>query len=237
MLKTPLGILIVDQLMDFSAKMKLLRQFSCDLGGPNTALSAVQIKVGNLAPFHLCIPRDDSFRFLYHRTIRHHPNSNLENIYVVNEPEGADLKIWTSLPDRHLVIEITDNRVTKHGINVVADQVRPDPDNVSWILQKAAHYHRELNRTSVHHDITANDRIGVGFFKLDPPKIPPFDWTTEQLRCIGPNLCRNKLIDFIVEDEETPYGVSITNGTGVDLYVNAFFFDNTGFAIRELLLA
>ena len=231
MLKTSLGTLIVDKLTDFSAKMKLPRGSSLALGWPIPALSAQQTKVGKLADFRLYIPPNDSFRPLYN-DIRHCPNSNLENIYLVTDPKAAHLKIRTSLRNR-LVVEITDNRVTRHGVNVVADQVKPDPENISWILEKAAHYHRELNRTSVHHDITAKDRISVGFFRLDPPKIPPFDWTPEHLTTIGPNLCHDKHIDFVVEDEETPYGVSIKNGTGVDLYVNAFFFDNTSLAIRE----
>jgi hypothetical protein len=232
MLKQPLGTLIVDKLMEFSAEMKLPRGSSLTLGQPISALSALQTKVGKLAPFRLYTPPDDPFRSLYY-SIFYRPRSKLENICLATEPEAAHLKIWTSLPDRLLVIEIIDNRVTTHGVNVIADQVNPDPDNVSRILGRVAHYHRELNRASANHYITAGDRISVGFFRLDPPKIPPFDWTTANLMCIGPNLCHNNSIDFVVEDEETPYGVSIMNGTGVDLYVNAFFFDNTNFAIRE----
>jgi len=233
MLKKPLGTLIVDDVMDFSAKMKLPHGSSLALGRPIPApLLARQTKAGKLAPFLLCIPPQDSFRSLY-RYIRYRPNSNLESIYVFTKPEATHLKIWTSLPDHLLVIEITDSRVTRHGVNVVADQVKPDPENLSWILERAAHYHRELDRTKDDHDITAGDRISVGFFRLKPPKIPPIGWTTEYLTSIGPNLYRDKSIDFVVEDEETPYGVSIKNDTGVDLYVNAFFFDNTNFAIRE----
>ena len=232
MQKKSLGKLIVHKVMEFSAEMKLSRGSSLALGQPISALSALQTKVGKLATFRLYTPPDDPFQLLY-RYIFHRAGSKLENICLVTEQEVAHLKIWTSLPDRHLVIEVIDNRVTTHGVNVIADQVNPDPDNISWILERAAHYHRELNRTSANNYITAEDRISVGFFMLDPPKIRSFDWTTAHLRCIGPNLCRNKFIDFVVEDDDKPYGVSITNRTGVDLYVNAFFFDNTNFEIRE----
>jgi hypothetical protein len=229
MLKKPLGTLIVEKLKEFSAEMKLPRGSSLALGQPIPALSALQTKMGNLEPFRLYTPPHDYFLSIY-RDEFYRPRSNIS---LVTEPEAADLKIWTSLPDHRLVIEILDSRVTKHGVNVIADQVNPDPDNVSRILERVARYHHELNRTSDNNSITAGDRISVGFFRLDPPNIPPLDWTTANLTCIGPNLCHNKFIDFEVEDEETPYGVSITNGTGVDLYVNAFFFDNTNFAIRE----
>ena len=221
MLKEPLGTLIVDKLMNFSAKMKIPRGFSLGLDRPISALLARQTKVGKLAPFRLFVPLDDPFRSLY-RDIRYcRPNSNLDNIYLITEPKEAHLKIWTSLPDQLLVIEITDNIVTTYGVNVVADKVNPNPDNVSWILERAARYHRELNRTSDNYYITEGDRISVGFFRLNPPKIPPFGWTTKDLTTIGSNLCRNNFIEFEVKDEETPYGVSIKNGTAVDLYVNA----------------
>ena len=232
MLKKPLGTLIVHKLADFSAEMKLPHGSSLALSQPIPALSARQTKAGKLASFFICIPPGDSFYSLYHH-IRYRPNSHLKDFYVFTKPEAAHLKIWTSPRNHLLVIEITDNRVTRYGVKVIADQVKSDPDNVSWILQRAAHYHRELNRTSPDHYITAEDCISVGFFRLDPPKIPPFDWTTANLKCIGQNLYHNKSIDFVVEDDETPYGVSITNGTRVDLYVNAFFFDNTNFAICE----
>jgi hypothetical protein len=232
MLKTPLGTLIVDNLTEFSAKMKLPPGSSLALGQPSSALSALQTKMGKLAPFLLYIPPGDSFQSLY-RDIRYHPDSNLENICLVTKPEAAHLKVWTSSSDHLLVIEVTDNRVTTHGVNVIADQVNPDPDNVSLILERAAYYHHELNRTSVNHYITAEGRMSVGFFRLDPPKIPPFGLSPENLTCIGPNLYRNNFIDFVVEDEEAPYGVSIKNNTEVDLYVNAFFFNNTNFAIGE----
>ena len=230
----PLGKLIVDELMDFSAKMK---PFLCDssltLSPPIPVLSAIQTKTGKLADFLLYTPRNDPFYALYH-AIRH-SDSNLQSIFLVKKKEDAHLKIWTSLPKNLLVIELTD-KMTGHGDDLVTDQAKPEPKNVSWILEGAARYHHELNRTSVEHLITRGDnpnRIEVQFFKLDPPKVPPFGWTTESLTCDGQNLCRDEVIDFVVDDEAHPYGFNIINGTSADLYVNAFFFDNTNFAIRE----
>jgi len=222
--------MIIDKLMPFSAKMKPVHEPGLIISPQIPTLSALQTKPGTLSKFHFYIPPEDPFYSHYRKAC---PSVlKLQNIFLVPKPEDAHLKIRTSLPTRLLVIEVTDERVTQHGINVIADQMRPDPDNVSWILERAAHYRRELDRISDEHHITTNDNITVGFFKLDPPVILPFGWTTRELMCIGPNLCQNKVIDFEV-DEGKPYGVCIKNNTLEDLYVNAFFFDNTNFAISE----
>jgi hypothetical protein len=227
--------------------MKLPPGLNLILSRPITALSALQTKAGELANFLLYIPPKDPSFFLYHE-IRH-SNSKLRNIFLVTQPEDAHLKIRSSLPadlsdiklkgyratqSNRLVIELTDERVTRYGDNVVADQVLPDSDNLSWILERAAHYHRELNRTSVEQKVVPQENgIVVEFFELNLPKeLLPFGLASS-MAPIGPNLCHNKLIDFVVGDEAKSYGICITNLTTMNLYVNVFFFDNTNFAIGK----
>jgi len=234
MLVKPLGTMVVDNLMDFSAELKPSHDSSLIRSPIITVLSAVQTKAGELADFLLYIPPKDPFHSLYH-AIRH-SDLNLQNIILVTKPEDAHLKIRTNLPQKLLVIELTDERVTRYGDNLVTDRVNPEPKNVTWILERTTHYHRELNRTSAEHVITTagnSNGIEVQFFRLDPPKVPPFGWTTEYLTSTGQNLCCDNVIDFVVEDDGKPYGFNIINRTNVDLYVNAFFFDNTNFAICE----
>jgi hypothetical protein len=239
MSKELLGTLIVDELMPFSAKMKLLHGSGLILSPPIPdflalqtpplpAFWALQTKAGTLPNFFVYIPPEDPFHSLYRE-------SDLEpqHILLVDKPKFAHLKIRTSLPANLLVIEVTDKRVTKYGVNVIADQVKPDPDNVSCILERAAHYRRELYRTNRQRVIAANGNISVGFFQLHSPEVRRFGRTTEEVTPIGPNLCdNNQIIDFVVE-EDKPYGICLKNNTVEDLYVNAFFFDNTNFAIGK----
>ena len=223
--------MIINKLMPFSARMTPVQESGHTISPPILTLLAHQTKPGNLSKFLFYIPPEDRFYSYYRKTC---PSVlKLQNIFLVPKPEDAHLKIRTSLLTHLLVIEVTDERVTQHGMNVLAGQMKPDSDNVSWILDRAAHYRRELDRISDEHHITnSNANITVGFFKLDPPVILPFGWTPSKLMCIGPNLCQNNVIDFEV-DEGKPYGICIKNNTMEDLYVNAFFFDNTNFAISE----
>jgi len=218
MLGKPLGTMIVDELMLFSAKMKSHHESNFNISSPIPTLSALQTKAGNLEKFSFYIPPEDPFYSLYRETPSVLP---LQNILLAPKSEDAHLKIRTSSPANLLVIELTDKRVTRHGVNIIADQVKPDSANISWIMERAARYYRELDRTSFKHYITAKDCISVEFFKLDPPVVRPLGWTTKKLTRIGPNLCKNKVIDFEV-DEDEPYGACIKNNTLNDLYVNVF---------------
>ena len=238
-----LGTLIVDELMPFSAKMKPPHGSGLILSPPIPVpsaiqtpppiivLSALQTKAGRLPNFHFYIPPKDPFYTLYRNTCL--SDLNRQHIILVPKPNVAHLKIRTNLPANLLVIEVTDKRVTQYGVDIIANQVKPDPDNVSWISGRAALYCRELDRTNHQRVITANGHITVGFFRLDCPAVRPFGWTPEKLTPTGPNLCHNnQIIDFVV-DEQEPYGICIKNNTMEDLYVNAFFFDNTDFAIGK----
>ena len=239
-----LGTLIVDELAPFSAKIKPPHGSGLILNPPIPpsspiqtpppilVLSALRTKAGRLPNFYFYISPKDPFYTLYRNTCL--SDLTCQHIILVPKPNVAHLKIRTDLPANLLLIEVTDKRVTDYGVDIIADQVKPDPDNVSWILGRAALYYRELDRTN-HHErvITANGHITVGFFRLDCPAVLPFGWTPEKLTPMGPNLCHNnQIIDFVV-DEQEPYGICIKNNTVEDLYVNVFFFDNTDFAIGK----
>ena len=153
-----LGTLIVDELMPFSAKMKPPHGSGLILSPPIPAplaiqtqppilvLSALRTKAGRLPNFHYYIPLEDPFYSLYHNTCR--SDLNRQHILLIPKPNVAHLKIQTNLPANLLVIEVTDKRMTQYGVDIITDQVKPDPDNVSCILERAALYCRELDRTN-----------------------------------------------------------------------------------------
>ena len=229
-LLNPLGTFVVERLWPFHSDVRLLTSWSTLLsqGAP-----AIESKAGKVKPFPLYIPPKDSFRRQYH-SIRASDTADLRGVFLVNNPREAQLNIFTSQLDGRLTFMHMDERITEHGMNLVRDGVESDLLIVGGILETAACYFRELNRTPNSHDIA--DLIEVEFYKLDVPRIRVAGRPIlERLKPVGPNLClENKVIDFMVSDTpNTPYGFKIINNAEDNLYVNAFYFDNTSFAIGE----
>jgi len=132
---------------------------------------------------------------------------------------------------------------TRYATNLVTDEVKADPFSVHSILESAARYFHDPNQTPASQYI--EDHITVEFYQLKPPIRLPGVPILEHLAPVGPNLCREKIIslqnficrqkiiDFVVEGSNIPYGFKIVNPTAEDLYVNAFYFDSTNFSICE----
>jgi len=233
-LLNPLGIFVVERLWPFKADMKSVTLFSIF---PSQGASAIQTKEGKAdsEPFCLYIPPEDRFHGEYH-LIQASQTADLRSVSLVEDSGDAHLKVCTSrLLDNHLTFTHMDKRVTRHGMHLVRDGVKSDPVIVGEILESAAQYFRELNRTTTWHDIVPG--IMVEFYKLAVPRIRNASRPMiEQLKPVGSNLCRQNIIDFVLDDPDdgkTPYGFKIINNTELeeDLYVNAFYFDNTDFGI------
>ena len=193
------------------------------------------MKEGNVQVFRLYIPPKDSFRHQYHSMLAS-KTADLQGIHLVENPEAAQLTISTL--DDHLTFTHMDERVTAHGMHLVRDGVESDLGIVGGILESAARYFRELNRTTDPHDIA--DLIEVEFYELGAPKILVAGRSgLEQLKPVGPNLCRKNnentlVIDFEVSDTaNTAYGFKVISNAQDDLYLNAFYFDNATFGIGE----
>jgi hypothetical protein len=234
-LLNPLGTFVVERLRPFESDVKPLTSYSIL---PSQGAFAIQKKEGNVQPFRLYIPPKDSFRRQYYSMLASN-TGDLQGIHLVNNRGVAQLMVFTSpLVDDRLTFIHMDKRVTEHGMNLVRDGVESDPGIVGGILETAARYFRELNRTPDSHDIA--DLIEVEFYELDAPKIRVAGRPIlELLKPVGPNLCRknneNRLvIDFEVSDTaKTPCGFKIISNAEDELYVNAFYFDNTSFGIGE----
>jgi hypothetical protein len=227
----PLGTFVVERLWPFKSDMRPLTKSSSTF--PIQGASARQTKEGKVESFRLYIPLKDSlFRLQYH-SIQTSNTVDLRGVILVNNPRDAQLKILTSRPDGRLTFVHTDKRVTWYGMNPVMDEVESDPAIIGGVLETAARYFRELNRTSTLHDIA--EFIKVEFYKLDFPKVRAAGGRPilELLKPVGPNLCHENIINFVVDTAKPPYGFKIINNSQVNLYVNAFYFDNTSFGIGE----
>jgi hypothetical protein len=226
LLKHPLGTFVVQELSPFTSGMSTT---SNTLQGQQ--LSAIQTKVGQVERLYVHIPADDPFRVYYH-SVRASSIANLQSVFLVNRSEEAHLKACT-MADGRIAFVHTDQKVTRHATNLVTDGVAPDPHIVGGILDSAARYFRELNRTSAIHGI--EDYIEVEFYKLNVPMVRPARPLLASLTPIVPNLCHDNIIDFVVDSAKRPYGFKIINHTEKNLHVNAFYFDNLTFSIGESL--
>jgi hypothetical protein len=229
-LLNPLGTFVVEKLLPFESDVRLLTSSNTH---PIQVASAIQTKEGKVEPFRLYIPPKDSFRRRYHSILASN-TGDLRDVVLVNDTRKAQLMVLTSQLDGRLTFMHTDKRVTRHGVDLVTDEVVSDPAIVGGVLETAARYFRELNRTTTSHGIAG--LIKVEFYKLDFPTIRPAGHTTlELLKPVGQNLCHEKknIINLMVDTAKTPYGFKIINNAQSDLYVNAFYFDNISFAIGE----
>jgi len=222
LLKHPLGTFVVEELSPLKSGVSTTSN-----GLQGQQLSAIRTKVEPVDPFYVYIPTEDPFRVHYH-SVR---ASSAQSVFLVNRPEEAHLKVCTT-PDGRIAFVHTDQRVTRHATNLVTDKVVPDPHTVGGILDSAAGYFRELNRTSAIHGI--KDYIEVEFYELDVPGTRLSQISIlEQIGPIGPNLCHDNIIQVDVVNPPKPYGFKIINHTENNLYVNAFYFDNLNFSIGE----
>ena len=209
--------------------MRPLTKLLSDL--PIEGAFARQTKEGKVEPIRFYIPSKDRFYCQYH-SIQASNTVDLRGVFLVNNPRDAHLKIFTSQLDGRLTLVHTDKRVTRYGMNLVTDEVESDPAIVGGVLETAARYFRELHRTNSLHEIA--DFIKVEFYKLDFPRVRAVGRPIlELLKPVGSNLCHENIINVVVDTENPPYGFRIINNAQVDLYVNAFYFDNTGFGIGE----
>jgi hypothetical protein len=184
-LLNPLGTFVVKRLLPFESDVRPLT-LSSTL--PIQGASAIQTKEGNVEPFRLYIPPKDSFR---RQLIRASNTADLRGVVPVNDPGKAQLMVFTSQLYGRLTFMHTDKRVTQHGMDLVRDGVESDPLIVGGVLETAARYFRELNRTTASHEIAG--LIKVEFYKLHFPTIRPAGHTTlELLKPVGPNLCHEK---------------------------------------------
>ena len=203
MLLDPLRTFVVKRLWPFKSNMRPLTSSN---SLPSQGAFATQMKAGKVKFFHLYILPEDNFLHQYHSILVSNA-VDLHSVVLVNNPRDANLTVFTSLSDHCLMFMHTDERVTQHGMNLVREGVELDLVIIGEVFESAAHYFRELNWTTELHDIVK--LIKVKFYELQVPRLHD-PMVLKLLKPIGWNLCHeNKVIDFVVEDSNMPYGLKI----------------------------
>ncbi|KAF8968687.1 hypothetical protein BDZ97DRAFT_323862 [Flammula alnicola] len=221
---TQIGVLIANALRPFSATANV------PAGTRNFSLTppaiAIQTKVGRREDLRLHIAPNDAFFPRFRTLLEKDPI--FQNISLVREPNHGHVQI--SLQRSKITLKITDENVTRYGFTRQVKDIDADLRNLSWVLKGIAHYYGELNRGNSDPEITG--RIDVELYRLEET-LAVLDNSGLQgmvLTPTGPNLCRNGMVDLVVE-EDTPYGIKLTNKTWHDLYPNLFHFNNSDLSI------
>lgn len=224
----PLGVLIADKVMAFSTMA-----YRPD-GGPKISLEqptiAIVIPLGDTENLRMEIPANNAFRDIWNDLRK--SKSDLNDIGVVEGPKAP----------AHIVAQLIDTGEVAFTINIDHQQsglpkelktavhlVNNDPIDLHRVLSAAAHYFGEFENRRDGTDVGLLKNIDIQFRQLEYQESP--DLFEQILNPIGRNLFREGVINVCAGDgsgetqEEIPYGLSITNNSGEDMYVNIFQFN------------
>ncbi|EDR13903.1 uncharacterized protein LACBIDRAFT_321574 [Laccaria bicolor S238N-H82] len=156
-----------------------------------------------------------------------HPGKR--QIRLVKEKEKARLGL--SIVDNRIAFDNFDSRLAEYGLTQtrMPHTVANDPKEIIPVLHGAAHFWWHLNRevkntlVDTHIAIECNILKPTGDHDISGKPI---------LKATGDNLLQPDGVIGVVASEETMYGYKITNESKRDLYINAFYFDNTDFSIQ-----
>jgi hypothetical protein len=187
---------------------------------------ALQIRAGKQEDLSLYVPLDQNLRHIFHAIATEmHDNAQRQINMLTDEDvkQGKRLDLGIAFENRHIVFDIKDPNVTVHGLKRMPQRVLPDINEVTAIINAAAHYYWHLRRVGNAKYITST--IEIEFTKLS-------GWGNLSLRPDGPNLIKGGVVDIVV-DEDDIYGMKITNHGTDPLYASVFYFDNSNWSISK----
>jgi hypothetical protein len=147
------------------------------------------------------------------------------NILLV-EKEKAELGI--DLENGKVIFNILNPVVMQFGLTRMPHTIDPNDENLIYVVRAAAHYYWHLRRKDPKG--VFNKLIDVEVQELVESDTEFNEFLEAILEPAGPNLHRENVIDLTVK-EGTKYGIKITNKSKVDLFVSAFYFDNSSWEI------
>ncbi|CCM00515.1 uncharacterized protein FIBRA_02549 [Fibroporia radiculosa] len=194
---------------------------------------ALQTKIGEEG-LVLYVP-DSSLRQVLDRVLEQMQaiGPDLPKVSLVSIPQVSDnAKLEVTREDGFIIFKILDPLVASCGLTRIPFKITPVVEDIYPIFRAAAHYYWHLNRSHDKDLIRSGADIKVDFYPLEESDSDFDEDLQPTLYPIGPSLCQNGIIDFVV-DEDARHGVKITNNTSMDLYPNVFFFDNSDLSIQS----
>ena len=145
--------------------------------------------------------------------------------FVENKDEA---KLGLSLTSSGKVaFDVLDSRLTIYGIKRMPYTIDNEAKSIMRVLNAAAHFHWYLNREKK--DALVDTFVSFEFYKLAPSG--KYDISGNAImEPVGKNLYKDSVIRLIASPTDM-YGFKVMNNSIRDLYLNAFFFDNSDFSI------
>jgi hypothetical protein len=197
----------------------------------STTSCVLQTKAGAPEDLLLLAPLDEKLLILYETlaTMMKESHPGKRQIRPVLEKEKARLGL--SIVDNKIAFDIFDSRLAEYGLTRIPHTVANDPKEIIPVLHGAAHFYWHLNREVK--DALVDTCIEIECKTLTPTR--DRDASGHLIyKPTGDNHLQGGVIDVVASDR-TMYGYKITNESDRDLYLNAFYFDNTDFSIRNLI--
>lgn len=145
-----------------------------------------------------------------------------------------EAKLEVGMEYDRVVFKVLDERAKRFGLTKLPHEATPD--GLAHVLGFAARYYWYLGLAKDHDPIRTKRQVSVDFYLLNKDHDDwglPFFFAEEPGYCRkDPNSDNSDVIDFPVNPEAI-YGVKITNHTSLDLYLNAFLFNNSDLSIGE----
>jgi len=221
-----LGVMVPD-------KVQRVRTFMRPLSGPGPSLDkaafAIQTRSGALEELKVFIPLEDPLIPVFEATLMQMRtlSNNRHRIMLVHDPSAAHLAIERE--NDEIAFVFLDKRITARGITKYA--LKAKADDMTPVLQGAAHYHYHLNRSYLTSK-KIEQEIKVEFFKLEFSG--QLDEGTFRLlrRPSGENLLKDGIITLSLRDGiNDVFGIRITNTSKWDVYPSIFYFNTSELSI------
>jgi len=191
-----------------------------------------QAKAMPKEPFRIHVATDEKLTGVYEALLREIQSEGPEKSMALVDKEDADLDI--SLDDNCVNFNILSKLVTQFGLTQMPFTIPAHVgfvSQVSYVVRAAVHYHSCL-RHGGETPILQN-QVRIEFTKVKGEKV---DGSNDFHPIIpyGDNLNCNGVVDLVLDDEDdTMYGIKITNNTNLSLYPSLFFFDNSDLSITS----
>ncbi|KAJ2921480.1 hypothetical protein H1R20_g15619, partial [Candolleomyces eurysporus] len=227
----PLGVMIArdDKINPFTTILEPVSE--APEAFENTAI-AIQTKAGASEDLLIYVPLESQYMPLFEAIAREMSGTGPDpcRIKLVGkaEKDKAKLKIVAARKNQ-LTFKVLEKQATEHGFTRMPYVIDTDVDDLHHILRAASHYHFHLNLDQQNDEI--KDSVEIGFFPLKED----YNNDGNELRYSpgGVNMHRGGRIEYEV-DEDTKYGMNITNNTPWDLHFYVFYFEHADFSITAL---
>ena len=194
---------------------------------------ALQIRVGEAEYLRIHIAEEETtkeeLKCVHQAFEEINDDDSLQPRIVLVDREKAELDI--AFDKGRIVVNVLDPLVTMYGFHQISHPIQPIVHHAFEVLRAASHYYRHLRRTGNRTTAGLLNRIEIELTRL---KYAIDHNGTLVLRPTGPNLIEEGIVD-LVADQDSKYGIKITNKLNVPLYPSVFLFEICDFAISTHL--